>query len=825
MEIQNKREDAFIKRVNEIIANNMKDERFGVSELAGRMNMSRKTLYRRIQSATGKSVSQFIRNARLDKAMKLLKNDPLTVAEAAYLTGFGSATYFSKCFRDYFGYPPVEVTRQILDGSYLEDQEKEGDASEDNTSRMHNFPVQTTSFIGREKEMTIVRALIQSKRMVTLTGAGGCGKTRLACEVVPQLIEDYPDGAWFVDLAPVKTDDHVAKQLMNTLGLSEVPGAELMKTLEEGIRNRKLLILLDNCEHLLTTCADIAHRLVRSVPELSLVATSREALNIQGEQIWIIPSLTLVDPVTVDSIEQAQSSEAVKLFTERSRLNNPGFELVEKNASTVSSICHKVDGLPLAIELVASRTRYMDTLTMLERLSERFDRIPSLDPGIIERHKTIEAAIDWSYNLLSVDEKALFRRLSVFTGGFDLVAAEEICSKESVTREGILDLLSQLVEKSMIQAVYTPDRRMRYKLLETLQRYGSNELAESGETKETRKKHLEFFVRMSEKACEEQFEAQEKWVGWLEKERDNLLSALNWAESNSPDRLAELAGLLSWFWRQKADFSLGIGYLERGLASNSGSSKTTARSLFGLGLLTWQTGDSQRAVDYMYKSLEIWRKLGIPREIANTLAEISEPLLHSGEEDASLKLSEEAVKIAREVGSPGLINHCLLYYSVVLVHTKQYEKGEPLVEELLFSSRSLENIYGIETALHLHGDCAVGRKAYKEGEKRYANGIETSFKYGNLSYVAFDTQGVAFALSGQGRYAKAIRLDAAARELFKEIGMTVDGMVGFWDEWIETYIEGAKKKLGKSRTMQCQEEGIKMGFEKAVEYAMDLHLD
>lgn len=824
MEIQNKREDAFINRVNEIITANMKDERFGVSALADKMNMSRKTLHRRIKSVRGISVSQFIRNARLNKAIKLLKNDPLTVAEAAYLTGFSSATYFSKCFRDYFGYPPVEVTKQIFDGTDLEDH-KEGDASEDKTSRMRKFPIQTTSFIGRETEIKIILDLIRHRRIVTLTGAGGCGKTRLACEVVTQLVEDYPDGIWFVDMAPVKTVDLVAKQLMNSLGISEIPGTDMMKTVEEGIRDKKLLILLDNCEHLLITCAELARWLIESVPELSLVVTSREALNIKGEHVWIIPSLTLVDPATVINVEQAESSEAVRLFKNRARLNNPGFELVEDNASAVSSICNYVDGLPLAIELVASRTRHMDTMTMMNRLAEKFDKIPSLDPGVIERHKTIEAAIYWSYNLLSEDEKVLFRRLSVFSGGFDLAAAEVVCADEPLIIEKILDLLSQLVEKSMIQTVYKPGRKMRYKLLETLNRCGSGLLAENGETEETRNRHLEYFTRMAETAYEEQYEAQSKWVDWLENERDNILSALDWAESNSPKYFAELVSLLSWFWRLKTDLSMGINYLERALVKKMDQSQIYARALFGLGLLTWQAGDSQSGVTYLYQSLEIYRKLDIPREVANTLAEISEPLLHSGERDASLKYSEEAVEIAREVGIPGLINHCLLYYCVVLVHSKQYKKGEPLVEELLLSSQSLENIYGIESALHLLGDCAVGTNDYKEGEKRYAKGIEISYKYGNLSYATFDTQGVAFALAGQGRYDKAIRLDAAAREKFKEIGITVDGMVGFWDEWIETYIEGAKKKLGKERTMQCQEEGLKMGFEKAVEYALEFNKD
>jgi len=821
---QNRREDAFIKRLNETVAANMKDERFGVSELASKTNMSRTTLHRKIKSITGQSVSRFIRNARLNKALELLKNESLTVAEAAYMTGFRSATYFSKCFRETFGYPPVEVTKGTFDGIDQEDR-KEGEPNEDSGRLMHNFPIQTTSFIGREEEIGIIVDLVEKHRIVSLTGTGGCGKTRLACEVVAKLAKDYPDGIWFVDMAPLESEQLAMKQLMTTLELTEAPGRDMMDIVVDSIREKNLLILLDNCEHLLGTCAEIATRLIRSALGLSLLVTSREAFNISGEKVWIIPTLSLADTANLNDIELAERSEAVRLFTDRAKLNNPGFELFEENASSVLALCQRVDGIPLAIELVASRTRHMDTMTMLDRMSDRFDRIPSLDPGIIERHRTIQATIDWSYNLLSEDERALFRRLSVFSGGFDLIAAEEVCADESLPGERILDLLSQLVEKSMIQTIYTPRRQMRYKLLEDLQRYGSNLLAEKGELEATRISHLVYFNSLAENAYKEQYEAQSEWADRLEKEKDNLLSALTWADCNSPEYYAELAGYLSWFWRLRSDISMGTFYLESALKKTIDLPEVHARVLLGLGLHTWMSGDSQSAVAHMHKSLDVWRKLDILGELAIALAEISEPLLHTGERDASLKYSEEALEIARDLGNPGLINHCLIYYSTNLVHTMQYERGKSIVQELLLSSKKLENNFGIETALHLLGDIAVGMKDYKEGEKRYAEGVKASLKYGTMLYTAFDTQGVAFALSGQGRWAKAIRLDAAARELFKKMGVVVDGMVGFWDEWIETHIEGAKKEVGKELTFQYEEEGINMGLESAVEYALDFNKD
>lgn len=824
LKIQNRRMDTFIKGVNEIIVAKMKDEGFGVSELAKEMNISRTTLHRKIKSGTGQSVSQLIRDTRLKRALELLENEPLTVAEAAYMTGFRSATYFSKCFREKFGYPPVEAIKQTVDSKDLGNS-NDHEIFPETAKILNHFPIETTSFIGRDQEIVVLIDLIRKHRIVTLTGPGGCGKTRLACRITSTLVREYPDGIWFVNLASLQTADLVVKQLMTTLGLSEIPEKDMMKIVEESIRDKRLLILLDNCEHLLITCAEITRRLIESVPGLTMVVTSREALNIKGEKVWIVPSLTLVDPEDSNEVDQVISSESVRLFTDRAKLNNPSFKLSARNAPTISTICRKVDGMPLAIELVAGRTRHMDAMTMLERLSDRLDRIPSMDPGIVKRHRTIQAAIEWSYNLLTEEEKNLFRKLSVFSGGFDLIDAETICTNESMNGGKILDLLTQLVEKSMIQTFYTPERQLRYKLLVTLQSYGTAILADNGEEEEIRMSHLEYYKRKAKYAYEEQFESQSTWSDWLEKERDNLVSALNWAESNATKTFAEFASYLSWFWRLKADLLMGMNYLKRALPESFDSPEIHARILLGLGLLTWTSGDSQGAVSYMHKSIEIWRNLELQSEIAIALSEISEPLLHSGERDASAKYSAEALELARKLGIPGLINHCLIYYCTVLVHTKQYDEGEPLVEELLLASEEMGHIYGIETGLHLFGDCAVGRKDYKEGEKRYAMAVETSLKYGNMIYVAFDVQGVAFALAGQGRYAKAIRLDAAAREMFKKIGITIDGMVIFWDEWIETYIESAKKKVGKELVLQYRQEGINMGPERAVEYALDLKKD
>ncbi|MEE9461943.1 MAG: NB-ARC domain-containing protein, partial [Bacteroidales bacterium] len=689
----------------------------------------------------------------------------------------------------------------------------------------HNLPVQLTSFTGREKEMQVIRQLIREHRIVSLTGAGGCGKTRLACEVVAQLVQDYKDGVWFVDLAPITSEDLVVKEITEVLKIVEVPNQPIIDTLIEKIKNKNLLIILDNCEHLIKACAEIAGKMLQSVPGLKILVTSREALNIKGEQVWRVPSLTLIDPKTIVDLEHAKDSEAVMLFTDRARLSNPEFELESENVNEVVTICNKLDGIPLALELVASRTRHMNTQMILERFADRFDQLSSSDPGTSKRQKTLQATIEWSYNLLSDSEKILFNRLAVFLGGFDIGATEEVCSNDQLPKETILDVLSRLVDQSLVYTIKSIDQSMRYNRLETLRHFAQQKLQSQKEEEAIRNRHLQYYLKMAEQAYEEQFESQLKWLNKLRVEHENLIAALNWSYNHSPEEFLRLSGTLAWFWRLHSHIQLGEGYLEKALSIADSKNEAYARALFGLAMIFGYTKDTTRVLDLMNESLTIWRQFKNLREEAWVLSEISEHIHRNGDYETSLKFSEQSLEIARKVGNPGLINHCLMYLYQRFVLLKQFDRGRPFVEELLISSEKLEHIHGIESARHALGDCALGMKNYKEAEKRYALAIETALKYGMIFLATVSLQGVAFALSGQSRWAKSIQLDAAAREKHRALGVTVLGLYKFWDEWIDTYIEGAKEKLGEELIRKYEEEGLAMGFDKAVEYALDFKKD
>ena len=811
MAIRNKRDESFIKSVNEIIEANLSNEGFGVSELADKMSMSRSSLHRKIRVEAGTTVSYFIRNARLQKAYALLKEHSITVAETAYKTGFRSASHFSKCFKNHFGYPPVEVRKGTFD--------------EEEDNPQNNFPVFSTSFIGRKKEIEAILILTEKHRIVTLTGSGGCGKTRLACEVVKRIQKDYKDGIWFVDLSSIEMEELVIKQVMTALRISEIPGQDRLETVAEKIRDQKLLIVLDNCEHLLRTCAGIAHKLIGSVPGLSLLVTSREALNIRGEKIWTIPSLSLPDPSSIINLAIAEKSEAVNMFADRARLSNPGFELVKDNATTVVTICQMVDGIPLAIELVSNRIRHMAAPTLLRRLSEKFDSLTSHDPGTSERRRTIQATIEWSYNLLLEEEKALFRQLNVFSGGFDLNAAEEVCTNQSLPKERILDILSQLVDKSMIQIVYQPGQEMRYRLLETLQRHASKKALEKDGDGEAHRRHLEYFTRMAEEAYLDQFESSAHWLPKLKLEYDNLISALNWADQNRPEGFRILAAYLPWFWVFNSLCLTGKQYLEKAYSQNSEESEVQARVLYGLGYLTHYFQDPERVIKLLNESMALWQKYDNPFEEAVVTSILSLTCQQIKDFKLSFKYSARSLDMAREVGKPGLINNALIYLGIAMVHSKQFTYAIPYLDELLASSVTLNHALGISAAHHLRSDCALGLKDFPGAEKTYGMGIQSAMKHNILFNAYADLQGLAFALSGQSRWAKSLRLNAMAVHMFKATGIEIYGIWPLWDEFTDTYIGGARKTVGEEMAKQYEEEGIAMGFDRAVEYALDFTVD
>jgi len=716
----------------------------------------------------------------------------------------------------------ITIPWVIFRKRHITNTEKPNDGDERSIS--HNIPSQITTFIGRKKETEEIQDLIKEHRLVSLTGPGGCGKTRLACEVATLLFSDYSDGVWFVDLSPVSDENMVSKEILEALNIPEEPGKSILKILGENIRDKNLLIIIDNCEHLVKSCALITANLLQTSPGLKVLTTSREALGVKGEKVWIIPSLSLPNDKAKVTITGAKNSEAVKLFTDRAQLNNPDFSINEINVGDIVNICTKLDGIPLAIELAASRTIHMEPNIILEKITGGFDQFKISDPSVPDRQKTLQATIEWSYSLLSDNEKKLFIRLVVFAGGFDLSAAEEICSDDELPKNLIMDLLNRLVERSVIYSRKEVNKPKRYRQFETIKQFAKEKLHGLKSEEYLKEGHLLYYLKLAEQAFKEQFDLQLHWLNKLDLEHDNLMSALNWSEKQCPEKFVLLSSALGWFWILHSHYILGKKFLEKALSKSITNPESKARVLSNLGVLRRYLKAPDQALENITESLKIYEIFDSPIEKAIALGWASELYIAIFRDfETGFKYSKQSLELARKIGKPGLINQGLLFTCQSLVYSKQFKKAATFVEDLLVSSEELSQPLGIMGAYHFRSDCFLGMNNFIDAEISYSSGIEKGMEYGNLYITTADIQGVAFACSGQSRWAKAIKLNAAALKKFTEMCVSMQGMYGFWDEWMDTYIGGAAEKLGKELTSRYEEEGKSMKFDQVIEYALDFN--
>lgn len=437
------------------------------------------------------------------------------------------------------------------------------------SSVRHNLPRQLTSFLGRESEREELRRILTSDRLVTLTGAGGMGKTRLALDVAATILQETTAAVWLVELAPLTDPALVSHAIAQAAGIREEQGQPLLTTLAAGLGAGPVLLLLDNCEHLIETCAPLADHLLRVCPELRLLATSREPLGVPGEVAWRVPSLNLPDPASRQPPSSEASAAAVRLFVERAGAVRPGFALTPDNAGAVADICHRLDGIPLAIELAATQVRVLDPRELAARLDDRFLLLAGGSRTAVPRHRTLQATLDWSYDLLTETERRCFDWLSVFAGGFTLAAAESVCGEELAAAAGILDLVSRLVDRSLVQV--EPDAaggETRYRLLEILRAYGATHLEQRLEADRARARHASWLMDRAEQAARA-FRGPEQgyWLRWAEREHDNVRAALTWAlERNQAALAIRLAVALSWSWLVHQRWSEGLDWVRRALA-------------------------------------------------------------------------------------------------------------------------------------------------------------------------------------------------------------------------------------------------------------------
>ena len=588
---------------------------------------------------------------------------------------------------------------------------RRGPAPAGGTPRMTNLPPQFTSFIGRERALAEVTRLLDTTRLLTLTGPGGTGKTRLALQVAAGLLDHYPRGVWLVELAPLADPAGVPAAVAAAVGVREEAGQPLLATLVAALRERWLLLVLDNCEHLLDAGATLVEALLRGCPHMTLLATSREVLGISGETVWRVPSLVLPDGPSLPPLDVLAKVEAVRLFVERALAMQPHFALTAQNAPLVAQACRRLDGIPLAIELAAARLRGLSLEALVGRLDQRFRLLTGGSRTALPRQQTLQATVDWSYGLLSAPEQVLFNRLAVFTGGFTLEAAEAVCAGGPIATEEVLAHLPRLVDRSLVIGEEVEGNVERYRLLETLRQYGRERLVACGEAEALYSRHFAHYRDVAEQAARMFHEMRQAVLDQLEAERENLRQALGWAlDLREAQQGLHLAGTLGIYWWFGGHFGEGRRWLDALLALPGAAARTAARAralhiqavlLHGTGWLAgrfWHGATTRRTL--LEEALAIAREVGNEHEQAWDLVYLG---LALGQADyaAACSCLREGLRLATAQN-----NSWLAHIALALLGMVAWVQGDSAAcrrwytESLLHSQRE-RDLDGHARALHL----------------------------------------------------------------------------------------------------------------------------
>lgn len=680
----------------------------------------------------------------------------------------------------------------------------------------HNLPVQVTTFVGREQELNDLAELLLVHRLITITGTGGSGKSRLALEAALQNLGRFSAGAYQIDLAPA-TPDVVVKGIVSALDVKEQVDQSLLQSLTDHLQERYLLLIIDNCEHVLDETARVIDAILHSTSHVCILTTSREALNLPGEYVWTVPPLSMPSPRSAITVEKAARCDAVKLFVDRATARDPRFALTDTNVEAVAGICARLDGIPLAIELAAARVKLMSAAEIHKRLDDCFRFLTVGTRSSLPRHQTLRAAVDWSYDLLTTEEQLLFRRLAEFRGGFDLEAIENVCGGKPLDRDLILDYLTRLADKSLVLSDRSESDLVRYRILEPLRQYALDKLTESGEADLIARRHLDHYVTLAECAYEERVENEASWLDHLERDHDNLRAALTWASGHDAGGALALAGALGWFWVLHSHYSEGRRWLRQVLAGERARTRETARALCAAGALAAFQGDTVEH-EPAEEGLAIWRELGDQREIALALDSNGWRLLFGGNVQAGINSFEEALRVYRELGDERLINRARLGICQALVSEFDVERAEPMARECLLVAQRFDDPRDIHFAYHFLADCALIRGDVTSARAKYADSLRAAVRIGDRLEVCFEIEGIAMALAGLRHDAKAIQLEGAIQAEHESLHASV--AIPFWDQLKERYLAPAQERLGPDAVNAESRVGHSMGFEAAIDYAL-----
>ncbi|MBK8780702.1 MAG: protein kinase, partial [Anaerolineales bacterium] len=622
----------------------------------------------------------------------------------------------------------------------------------------NNLPTNLSKFIGREKEIAEVNGALSEYRLVTLTGSGGVGKTRLSLQVATELLDQFPNGTWFVELAPITDPDLIPQVILTAADMQTQQGRSALDSLTDFLREKTSLLVLDNCEHLIEACAKLADTLLNAAPNLKILASSREALGVKGEQAWHVPSLSIPDLKHLPAAEQLSQYEAVRLFMDRAVLAQPHFAVTNENANAVAQICSRLDGIPLAIELAAARIKVLKAEQIAERLNDRFRLLTGGSRTALPRQQTLRALIDWSYDLLAENEKLLLRRLAVFMGGWTLEAAEQVCSDGQLHAEDVLDLLIHLVDKSLVVVDEQP-AHLRYRMLETVRQYAREKLLESGEGEKLHTQHLVYFLKFAEEAEPHLFRAEQiEWLDRLELDDDNLRAALDWAvddpQNHPPEAALRLCNALWFFWFVRGYWSYGQEWLERALSKPSQSRATVARgqALGHFVYLAWADGlDSQVLELPLEESLEIGNVLRDRQDVAYALYLKGMFAWNTNNAAAAKTFFSESLSIYREINHQWGLARVLFFFGQIYVYRERdYPAASRYYKESLQISRQLGERRGMSVAFNILGELAMKQGDWAGARSLFEQSLSLSRELGDKQGICMWMTNISMTLLAQG---------------------------------------------------------------------------
>jgi predicted ATPase/DNA-binding XRE family transcriptional regulator len=638
------------------------------------------------------------------------------------------------------------------------------------------LPPPLTSFVGRQAELSEIQRLLDGTRLLTLTGAGGIGKTRMALEAARRVAVDYQDGARLVELAALTDAALVLPVVANAVGVREQPGRALQEMLAVSLQRRQLLLVLDNCEHLVAACAELADALLRASPELRILATSREPLRVAGETTWRVPPLGVPVPLNRETIDETLRSDAGRLFVERAQAALPEFALTDRATHAVADVCRRLDGIPLAVELAAARVRLLDVEQLAARLDDRFRLLVGGSRTAPPRQQTLRAAVDWSYELLSDPERLLFERLAVFAGGWILEAAEAVCGGDGVQPGEVLDLLGQLVDKSLVLADRTDQGAVRYRMLETLRQYAQERLAATSVAQSTASRHAEYYLALTEQAESELTGAEQTmWLERLEQEHDNLRAMLSWSlEAGDAELGLRLAAASGRFWWARGHLSEGLRWLERLLAANqcdgTALARVRAKALAAAGRLAADGGDYRRAAALLEEALAQFRELGDKRGSARLVGTLGIAAMYQGEYSRAAALLEECLALQRELGDKREIASAAAVRGIVATFQGDYTRAAALAAESLPLSQEVGDAGLIAQAALLRGLIAIDEGEYRRAAELVQESLDGFRELGEKTFIGLSLVSLASIARHQGDYGRATALSEESLTLFRELG-------------------------------------------------------